>query len=172
MCKIQLGWQYGMRLKFHGAVTKWCTGRGWPVNCKTVISARWWSTPVTQKKERKLHVPLASYGWRLRGRGDVFISPCMGSMMIKPVNPKRAEVACSIGQLWEEIGWAKRRVHISAWEIDGNIRSTILNGRSTILNGRQRNSAVHTSLARRYPEKCNLFVFGLKLTIYNSKWKG
>ena len=50
-------------------------------------------------------------------------------MMIKPVTPKRAEVACSTGQLWEGIEWAKRRVHISAWEFDGNIRSTILNGR-------------------------------------------
>ena len=42
---------------------------------------------------------------------------------------KRAEFACSVGQLWEEIAWAKRRVHISAWNFDGNIRSRILNGR-------------------------------------------
>ena len=35
-------------------------------------------------------------------------------------------------------------VHISAWEFDVNIRSTIL-------NGRQWNSAVHSSLSRRYP---------------------
>ena len=49
--------------------------------------------------------------------------------MIKPVTPKRAEVACSVGQLWEVIAWAKRRVHISAWEFDGNIRSTTLNER-------------------------------------------
>ena len=51
------------------------------------------------------------------------------STMIKPVASKRAEVAYSVDQLWEEIVWAKRRVHISAWEFDGNIRSTILNGR-------------------------------------------
>ena len=38
--KIQLGWQYGTRLEFHGAVTKWYTRRGWPVNCLTVISVR------------------------------------------------------------------------------------------------------------------------------------
>ena len=51
------------------------------------------------------------------------------STMIKHVTPKRVKVACSVGQLWEEIAWAKSRVHISAWEFDGNIRSTILNGR-------------------------------------------
>ena len=66
------------------------------------------------------------------------------STMIKHVTPKRAEVACFIGQLWEEITWAKRRVYIAALEFDGNIRSTIL-------NERQWNSAVHASLSRRYP---------------------
>ena len=30
----------------------------------------------------------------------------------------------SVGQLWEEIAGAWRRVHISAWEFDGNIRPT------------------------------------------------
>ena len=61
----ELGWQYGTRLKSHG--TNWCTRRGWPVNCMTVISARWWS---------------------------------------KHAIPKTAEVAYSIGHLWEEIEWA------------------------------------------------------------------
>ena len=110
----------------------------------TVISTRWWSTPVTQKKERKSHVPLASYGRRLHGRRHMFISPHMGLMMIKPVSPKRAEVACSVGQLWEEIAWVKKHVHISVWEFDSNIRSTVL-------NGKQWNSTVHSSLSRCYP---------------------
>ncbi len=39
----ELGWQYRTGLKSHGTVTNWCTGRGWPGNCMTVISARWWS---------------------------------------------------------------------------------------------------------------------------------
>ena len=39
----KLGWQYGTGLKSHGTVTNWCTGREWPVNYMTVISARWWS---------------------------------------------------------------------------------------------------------------------------------
>ena len=46
------------------------------------------------------------------------------SMMIKHAIPKTAEVAYSIGQLWEEIAWAWRHVHISAWEFDGNIKPT------------------------------------------------
>ena len=73
MCKIQLGWQYGTRLKSHGAVTNWCTGRGWPVNCMTLISVRWWSNMPFQR-QRKLHISLASYRKRLRGRGGVSIS--------------------------------------------------------------------------------------------------
>ena len=39
----ELGWQYRPGLKSHGTVTNWCTGRGCPLNCMTVISARWWS---------------------------------------------------------------------------------------------------------------------------------
>ena len=62
----ELGWQYGTGLKSHGTVTNWCTGRGWPVNCMTVISARWWS---------------------------------------KRAILKTAEVAHSVGHLWEEIEW-------------------------------------------------------------------
>ena len=37
----ELGWKYGIWLKSHGTVTNWCTGREWPVNYMTVISARW-----------------------------------------------------------------------------------------------------------------------------------
>ena len=42
-CVGELGWQYGTGFKSHGTATNWCTGRGWPVNRMTVISARWWS---------------------------------------------------------------------------------------------------------------------------------
>ena len=37
----ELAWQYRTGLKSHGTVTNWCTERGWPVNCMTVIFARW-----------------------------------------------------------------------------------------------------------------------------------
>ena len=147
-CKIQLGWQYRTRLKSHGAVTNWCTGRGRPVNCMTVISTWRWSNMPFQR-QRKLHIPLASYGKRLHRRAwltiwdKVKIPRCshklmhrkrvtcelhdsyFRSTMIKHAVPKTAEVAYSIGQLWEEIAWVRRRVHISAWEFDGNIRPTI-----------------------------------------------
>ena len=46
--------------KSHRAVTKWCTGREWPVNCMTVISARWQSHMPFQRW-RKWHIPMASY---------------------------------------------------------------------------------------------------------------
>ena len=72
-CVGELGLQYGTRLKSHGAVTNWCTGRGWPVNCMTVISARGRSNMPFQRLW-KLHIPLASYGKRLRRRGGVTIS--------------------------------------------------------------------------------------------------
>ena len=45
----ELGWQYGTRLKSHGSVTNWCTEKGWPVNCMTVISARWSSRDAIPK---------------------------------------------------------------------------------------------------------------------------
>ena len=48
----ELGWQYGTGLKSHGTVTNWCTGREWPVNCMTVISARWWSNMPFQRRRK------------------------------------------------------------------------------------------------------------------------
>ena len=59
--------------KSHHAVTKWCTGREWPVNCMTVISARWRSH-MPFKRRRKWHIPMARYRKKLRGRGGHSIS--------------------------------------------------------------------------------------------------
>ena len=69
-CIGELGWQYGTRLKSHSTVTNWCTGRRWPVNCMTVISAQWRSNMPFQRR-RKLHIPLASYGKRLSGHKTI-----------------------------------------------------------------------------------------------------
>ena len=69
-CVGELGWQYGTRLKSNGAVTNWCTGRGWPVNCMTVISTRWWSNMPFQGRQM-LHIPLACNGKRLSGRKTI-----------------------------------------------------------------------------------------------------
>ena len=57
----------GRKLKSHDTVTKWYTGKRWPVNCITVISARR-SLNMPLQRGRKLHIPLASYGRRLRGQ--------------------------------------------------------------------------------------------------------
>ena len=48
----ELGWQYGTGLKSHGTVTNWCTGREWPMNCMTVISARWRSNMPFQRRRK------------------------------------------------------------------------------------------------------------------------
>ena len=66
----ELGWQYGTALKSNGTVTNWCTGREWPVNCMTVISAQWWSNMPFQK-QRKFHILMASYGEILSGRWTI-----------------------------------------------------------------------------------------------------
>ena len=69
----KLGWQYGTGIKSHGTVTDGCTGREWPVNCMTVISARWWSNMPFQRR-RKWHIPMASYGEILSGWLNYYIT--------------------------------------------------------------------------------------------------
>ena len=58
----ELGWQYGTGLKSHGTVTNLCTGREWPVNCMTVISARWRSNMPFQRRRKCI------FRWPLMGR--------------------------------------------------------------------------------------------------------
>ena len=55
------------KVKSRGTVTDWCTGREWPVNCMTVISA-WWRSNMPFQRQRKWHIPMASYGEILSGR--------------------------------------------------------------------------------------------------------
>ena len=68
--------------KSHYTLIDWRTGREWPLNCMTVISARWRSHRPFKRKW-KWHIPVARY--------------------------------------WKEL---RRRVHITAWEFEGNIRPT------------------------------------------------
>ena len=68
--------------KSHYTLIDWRTGREWPLNCMTVISARWRLHRPFQRK-RKWHIPVARYRKKLR-----------------------------------------RRVHITAWEFEGNITPT------------------------------------------------
>ena len=60
----ELGWRCGTGLKSHGTLKDWCTGRDWPVNCMTVISARWRSNMPFQRLQ-KWHIPMASYEWAI-----------------------------------------------------------------------------------------------------------
>ena len=54
----ELGCQYGTGLKSHGTVT----GREWPVNCMTVISARWRSNMPFQRRRKCI------FRWPVMGR--------------------------------------------------------------------------------------------------------
>ena len=44
------------KVKSHGTGKNWCTGRGWPLNCITIISAWWWSNMPVQRR-REWHIP-------------------------------------------------------------------------------------------------------------------
>ena len=58
------GWQYGPGLKYHGTVTEWCTGREWPVNCMTVISAWWRSNMLFQRRWKYIfRLPVMGIYW-------------------------------------------------------------------------------------------------------------
>ena len=73
----ELGWQYGTGLKSHGTVTNWCTGRELPVNCMTVISARWRSNMPFQRWGKCI------FRWPVLGRYRVgmncYITECTGN---------------------------------------------------------------------------------------------
>ena len=113
----------------------------------TVISARWQSH-MTFQRWQKWHIPMDSYQKRSRRWAwltiwdKVKIPLCCYKVMhrkrvtcelhdsyfrlmtITHAIPKMVELTHSDGQLWEEIAGAWRRVYISTWEFDGNIRPT------------------------------------------------
>ena len=69
----ELGWRCGTGLKSHGTLTNWCTGREWPVNCMTVISA-WWRSNMPFQGRRKWHIPMTNHGEILSGRLNYYIT--------------------------------------------------------------------------------------------------
>ena len=74
----ELGWQYGTRLKSHGTVTHWCTGRGSPVNCMTVISARWWSKHAIPKTAEVVYS--VGHLWEeIEWVSNYYITQCTGN---------------------------------------------------------------------------------------------
>ena len=75
-----LGWQYGTRIKSHGTITNWCTWRGWPLNCMTIISARWWSknaVPKTAEVSHSVDHLWEEIEWTL----NYYITQCTGNSM-------------------------------------------------------------------------------------------
>ena len=113
----------------------------------TVISA-WWRSHMPFQRWRKWHIPMASNQKRLRRWAwltiwdKVKVPPCcykvmhrkrvtcelhdgyFRSMTITHAIPKTAEVTHPDRQISEEIAGMWRRVHIFAWELEGNIRPT------------------------------------------------
>ena len=85
----KLDWQYGTGLKSHGTVTDWCTGREWPVNCMTVISA-WWRSNMPFQRRRK-----CIFRWPVMGRYWVgvnyYITECTGN-----------SISLEIGEFWRQ----------------------------------------------------------------------
>ena len=59
-----------VKKKSHYTLIDWRTGREWPLNCMTVISAPWRSHRQLQRKQ-KWHIPIARHGKKLRRRGGV-----------------------------------------------------------------------------------------------------
>ena len=58
----KLGWWCGTGLKSYGTLTDWCTGREWPVNCRTVIFAWWRSSMPFQGPAEVTHPDGQSWG--------------------------------------------------------------------------------------------------------------
>ena len=126
--------------KYHRPVTKWCTGREWPVNCMTVISARWrLNLPFQRRRSCIFHWrgrawltiwdsgKIPWYSHRLMHQKRVTCElhdSYFRSMTITHAIPKTTKVTHPDGQISEEIAGTWRRVHISAWELGGNIRPT------------------------------------------------
>ena len=63
-----------VKKKSHYTLIDWRTGKEWPLNSMTVISAKWRSHRPFQRK-RKWHIPIARHRKKLRRRGGVSISP-------------------------------------------------------------------------------------------------
>ena len=61
------------KVKSHGTLTDWCTGRDWPVNCMTVISA-WWRSNMPVQGRRKGHIPVAIHGVIVSGLLNYYIT--------------------------------------------------------------------------------------------------
>ena len=104
------------------AIPRWCTGRRWHILMAVMRGNRVGGNWLLKWDEVK-KIPL--YSHRLTHRKRVtseLHDSYFRSMTITQAIPKIAEVTRPDRQISEEIVEAWRRVHISAWEFEGNIR--------------------------------------------------
>ena len=64
------------KVKSHGTVIDWCTGRDWPVNCTTVISARWRSNMPFQRLSGRLNYYITRWRQEVIQFGDPLVTSC------------------------------------------------------------------------------------------------
>ena len=104
--------------------SRWCTGRKWHILMAVMRGNRVGGNWLLKWDEVK-KIPL--YSHRLTHRKRVtseLHDSYFRSMTITQAIPKIAEVTHPDRQISEEIAEAWRRVHITAWEFEGNIRPT------------------------------------------------
>ena len=100
------------KVKSRSTVTDWCTGREWPVNCMTVISARWQSNMPFQR-QRKWHILMASYGEILSGWLNYYITVKTVSQLVWRSDP--LVTRCGWGSQHPAKSWAPRPTVVHLW---------------------------------------------------------
>ena len=104
--------------------SRWCTGRKWHI-LMAVMRGNRVGGNLLMKWDKVKKIPL--YSHRLTHRKRVtseLHDSYFRSMTITQAIPKIAEVTHPDRQILEEIAEVWRRVHITAWEFEGNIRPT------------------------------------------------
>ena len=137
--------------KSHYTLIDWRTGREWPLNWMTVISARWRSHRPFQRK-RKWHIPVARYRKELRRR--VHITACEFEGNIRPTNWTEDS--------WVPVSWVQRasgdrRVELRRWTSWSNESqcsgwATMENGKDTTLTAITSGSKYFSNV--RSPDIC------------------
>ena len=105
--------------------SRWCTGRKWHILMAVMRGNHVGGNWLMKWDKVKTKIPLYSHRlthWK-RVTSELHDSN-FRSMTITQAIPKIAEVTHPDCQISEEIAEAWRRVHISAWEFEGNIRPT------------------------------------------------
>ena len=105
--------------------SRWRTGRKWYILMAVMRGNRVGGNWLMKSDEVKKKVPLYSHRLTHRKRVTSELNDSyFRSMTITQAIPKIAEVAHPDRQISEEIAEAWRRVHITAWKCEGNIRPT------------------------------------------------